>query len=201
MSFIFDKCFSEDGAEFKGLYQILPECHKDARGFFLESWNKRDFDAAGINTDFVQDNKSSSVKGVLRGLHFQKNHSQSKLLWTDSGTIFDVAVDLRNGSETFGKHFKIILDSSKHNMLFIPKGFAHGFLVLSDVADIYYKCTDFYDPKGEGGILYNDPVLNIDWKSVCADFDNIILSEKDKNHDAFCADKKYFDINGKWIGN
>lgn len=193
--FEFKKC------DFQGLYEIQPKIFNDSRGSFFESWNKRDFEAAGLDADFVQDNQSSSVKGVLRGLHFQKNHPQAKLLWTAAGTVFDVAVDLRNGSKTFGKHFKIILDSSKHNMLYIPKGFAHGFLVLSDSAEICYKCTDFYDAEGEGGIFWNDPFLNIDWEAVCPGISKTaILSEKDKKHPAFDPNGKYFDLSGRWLG-
>ena len=115
------------------------------------------------------------------------------------GKVYDVAVDLRDGSETFGKYYGVILDAEKQNMFYIPKGFAHGFLVLSDEAIFTYKCTDFYDPKGEGGLMWNDPVIGIDWKSVAQEV-NPLLSEKDQHHPAFDKNKKYFDINGRWIG-
>ncbi len=147
---------------------------------------------------FVQDNQSKSSKGVLRGLHFQTQHPQGKLVRDLEGKVYDVAVDLRKGSETFGKYYGVILDSEKQNMFYIPEGFAHGFYVLTDLAIFTYKCTDFYDPKGEGGLMWNDPAIGIDWKSIAPDV-NPLLSDKDGKHPAFDANKNYFDINGKWI--
>ena len=147
---------------------------------------------------FVQDNQSSSSKGVLRGLHFQTQHPQGKLVRAVSGKVFDVAVDLRKGSATFGKYYGVVLDSEKQNQFYIPEGFAHGFYVLSETAVFAYKCTDFYDPKGEGGLMWNDPTIGIDWKSVAPEIEPL-LSEKDGKHPAFYVNGNYFDINGKWI--
>ncbi|MCQ2241385.1 dTDP-4-dehydrorhamnose 3,5-epimerase [Treponema sp.] len=198
MAFEFKKC-SVDGIEFPGLYEIQPKVFGDARGYFFEVYSEKDFFEAGLTMKFVQDNQSSSSKGVLRGLHFQTKHPQGKLVRAVSGKVYDVAVDLRNGSPTFGKYYGVILDSEKQNQFYIPEGFAHGFYVLSDSAVFAYKCTDFYDPKGEGGIPWNDPAVAIDWKSVGGDVEPL-LSEKDGKHPAFSFDKKYFDMNAKWIG-
>ncbi len=148
---------------------------------------------------FVQDNQSKSSKGVLRGLHFQTQHPQGKLVRALQGKVYDVAVDLRKGSATFGKYYGVILDAEKQNMFYIPEGFAHGFYVLSDEAIFTYKCTDFYDPKGEGGLMWNDPAIGIDWKAVAPDV-NPLLSEKDGKHPAFDEDDDYFDLDGNWIG-
>ena len=198
MSFEFKKCFKEN-IEIAGLYEIQPKIFGDARGYFLETYSEKDFHAAGLTMKFVQDNQSKSSGGVLRGLHFQTKHPQGKLVRALSGKVYDVAVDLRNESKTFGKYYGVILDSEKQNMFYIPEGFAHGFYVLTDQAVFTYKCTDFYDPKGEGGLMWNDPALAIDWKSVAPGL-NPLLSEKDGKHPAFDQNKKYFDINGKWIG-
>lgn len=199
MSFEFNKCLLVDGSEIRGLYEIQPKIFGDARGYFLETYSERDFFAAGLTMKFVQDNQSKSTKGVLRGLHFQTQHPQGKLVRALAGRVYDVAVDLRCGSPTFGKYYGVILDAEKHNMFYIPEGFAHGFYVLSDEAIFTYKCTDFYDPKGEGGLMWNDQALGIDWKSIAPDIEPL-LSEKDGKHPAFNPAGKYFDINGKWIG-
>jgi len=198
MAFEFKKC-SAGGAEIKGLYEIQPKIFGDARGYFFEVYSERDFFDAGLTMKFVQDNQSSSTRGVLRGLHFQTRHPQGKLVRAVSGRVYDVAVDLRNGSETFGKYYGVILDSEKQNQFYIPEGFAHGFYVLSDSAVFAYKCTDFYDPKGEGGLMWNDPAIGIDWKSVAPEIEPL-LSEKDGKHPAFDLNGKYFDLNRKWIG-
>lgn len=198
MAFEFKKCFV-DGKEIKGLYEIQPKVFGDARGYFFESYSEKDFFAAGLNMKFVQDNQSSSTKGVLRGLHFQTKHPQGKLVRAVAGRVFDVAVDLRNDSPTFGKYYGVILDSEKQNQFYIPEGFAHGFYVLSETAVFAYKCTDFYDPKGEGGIPWNDKTVGIDWKSVGGDIEPL-LSDKDGKHPSFEFEKKYFDMNANWIG-
>ena len=188
--------------EIEGLWEIQPKIFGDSRGYFFESYSEKDFFQAGLSMRFVQDNQSRSSKYVLRGLHFQKNHPQGKLVRALEGKVFDVAVDIRLGSPTFGKHHGLILDSEKQNMFYIPEGFAHGFCVLSDTATFAYKCTDFYHPEDEGGIMWNDSVIGIDWESVLPGIaENALLSEKDKNHPAFSLDKKYFDMNAKWRGN
>ena len=188
--------------EIEGLWEIQPKIFGDSRGYFFESYSEKDFFQAGLSMRFVQDNQSRSSKYVLRGLHFQKNHPQGKLVRALEGKVFDVAVDIRLGSPTFGKHHGLVLDSEKQNMFYIPEGFAHGFCVLSDTATFAYKCTDFYHPEDEGGIMWNDSVIGIDWESVLPGIaENALLSEKDKNHPAFSLDKKYFDLNAKWIGN
>ena len=188
--------------EIEGLWEIQPKIFGDSRGYFFESYSEKDFFDAGLSMRFVQDNQSRSSKYVLRGLHFQKNHPQGKLVRALEGKVFDVAVDIRLGSPTFGKYHGLVLDSEKQNMFYIPEGFAHGFCVLSDTATFAYKCTDFYHPEDEGGIMWNDSVIGIDWESVLPGIaENALLSEKDKNHPAFSLDKKYFDMNAKWIGN
>ena len=199
MAFEFKTCSLSDGTQIKGLYEIQPKIFGDSRGYFLETYSERDFFEAGLTMHFVQDNQSKSTKGVLRGLHFQTQHPQGKLVRALEGQVYDVAVDLRKGSKTFGKYYGIILNAEKQNMFYIPEGFAHGFYVLSESAIFTYKCTDFYDPKGEGGLMWNDPTIGIDWKSIAADV-NPLLSEKDKIHPAFDINKDYFDINGKWCG-
>ena len=199
MAFTFNKCFTENGQEIQGLYEIQPKIFGDARGYFMETYSERDFREAGLTMTFVQDNQSASTKGVLHGLHFQLYHPQGKLVRALEGKVYDVAVDIRKGSPTFGKYHGVILDGEKRNQFYVPEGFAHGFLVLSDHAVFSYKCTDFYDPKGEGGLMWNDPVININWKSVCGEIQPL-LSEKDKKHDPFDPSKDYFDMNGKWIG-
>ena len=147
----------------KGLCVIEPAVHGDSRGYFMETYNAKDMKEAGLDIAFVQDNQSCSTKGVLRGLHFQKQHPQAKLVRVIRGSVFDVAVDMRSGSPTFGKYCGVILDAENKKQLLIPRGFAHGFLVLSDVAEFCYKCDDFYVPDDEGGIAWNDPAIGIEW--------------------------------------
>ncbi len=149
--------------EIEGLKVITPRVFGDARGYFVETYNKNDFYEAGIDVEFVQDNQSASTKGVLRGLHFQTKHPQDKLVRCINGEVFDVAVDLRPGSKTYGKWFGVTLTAENKKQFFIPKGFAHGFLVLSDYAEFAYKCSDFYDPNGEGGIKWDDPDVGVEW--------------------------------------
>ena len=160
----------------EGLCVIIPAVHGDKRGYFSETYNKNDLLEAGLNYDFVQDNQSGSTKGVLRGLHFQIKYPQTKLVRVIKGSVFDVAVDLRKGSKTFGKYFGVELSAENHKQLLIPKNFAHGFLVLSDEAEFCYKCDDFYHPNDEGGIIYNDPDINVAWPEIDTPF---ILSDKD----------------------
>lgn len=163
--------------EFKGLYILEPVVYQDNRGYFMESFNTKILTDAGLAANFVQDNQSRSSGGVLRGLHYQNApHSQTKLIRVLSGVILDVVVDIRKDQPTFGKHFSIELSAENKIQLYVPKGFAHGFSVLSDTAEILYKCDDFYHRGSEGGILYNDPALGIDWGLPA---DGIILSEKD----------------------
>ena len=167
----------------EGVLIIEPKIFKDSRGYFFESYNKRSFDDVLGNIDFVQDNESCSSKGVLRGLHFQKPpFSQAKLVRCVKGCVMDVAVDLRKGSPTYGKYVSCILDDENRRQFFIPRGFAHGFQVLSDVAVFQYKCDNLYSPDFEGGINLFDPDLNIDWK---INPENAIVSEKDRNNSTF----------------
>lgn len=170
----------------EGVKIVDVKSYGDERGCFMETYKKPDFVAGGIDVDFVQDNQSSSTKGVLRGLHFQIEHPQSKLVRVVSGEVFDVAVDLRKGSRTYGKWEGVILSAENKRQFFIPRGFAHGFLVLSDTAEFCYKCDDVYHPNDEGGLMWNDPTIGIDWPSLQGDTvfdpDKIILSDKDKCH-------------------
>lgn len=145
---------------------ITPTVHGDNRGYFMETYNQRDMEELGINIDFVQDNQSMSVKGVLRGLHFQVNYPQTKLVRVIQGAVFDVAVDLRKGSKTYGKWFGIELTEENKKQFLIPKGFAHGFLVLSNTAQFCYKCDDYYHANDEGGIAWNDPKIGIKWPMI-----------------------------------
>ena len=153
-----------------GLLVIDPAVHGDDRGYFSETYNQNDFTEAGIDAVFVQDNESMSKKGVLRGLHFQKEFPQAKLVRVIEGEVFDVAVDMRKGSETYGKWHGEILTEENHRQFFIPEGFAHGFLVLSDRARFCYKVTDFYHPGDEGGLAWNDPDIGIEWPDVLGDY-------------------------------
>lgn len=150
----------------RGLYVVEPTVHGDSRGYFMETYNQRDMEEAGLNMRFVQDNQSMSSKGVLRGLHFQKQFPQGKLVRVLRGEVFDVAVDLREGSETFGKWYGLILSAENHKQFYISEGFAHGFLVLSDTAEFCYKVTDFWHPGDEGGLAWNDPAIGIEWPQV-----------------------------------
>ena len=165
-----------------GLYEIQPKVFSDNRGYFFESWSQRDFAAAGIAYNFMQDNQSKSSKGVLRGLHFQKNYPQGKLVRVLSGEVFDVAVDIRKDSATYGKWYGVILSAERQNQFFISPGFAHGFLVLSAEAVFAYKCTDFYHPEDEGGIMWNDPAIGINWPKLDVPY---IFSAKDTKYPAF----------------
>ena len=193
MAFEFNKCPIE------GLWEIQPKIFGDARGYFAETYSEKDFFEAGLTMKFVQDNQSASKGGVLRGLHFQTKHPQGKLVRALEGKVYDVAVDLRNGSPTFGKSYGVVLDSQKNNMFYIPEGFAHGFYVISDFAVFTYKCTDFYHPEDEAGLMWNDKFINVDWHSICGDVEPL-LSEKDTKHPAFDFSKKYFDMSAHWIG-
>ena len=149
--------------EIEGLCVIEPTVFKDERGYFMETYNQNDFKEAGLDMVFVQDNQSMSTRGVLRGLHYQKQFPQGKLVRVVRGTVFDVAVDLRTGSKTYGKWFGVELSAENKKQFYIPEGFAHGFLVLSDEAEFVYKCTDFYHPGDEGGMAWNDPEIGIEW--------------------------------------
>ncbi len=176
MAFTFEK------TKIPGVVIIQPKGVGDSRGYFMETYKKDDYVAAGITREFVQDNESSSTKGVLRGLHFQKEHTQGKLVRVTHGEVFDVAVDVRPGSETYGQWVGVTLSSEKKNMLYVPEGFAHGFLVLSDTAEFVYKCTDVYDPSAEGGIPWNDPDINVEWPKLDVPYKT---SEKDEKHESF----------------
>ncbi len=149
--------------EIEGLCIIEPTVFKDERGYFVETYNQNDMKQAGLDMEFVQDNQSMSSKGVLRGLHFQKQYPQGKLVRVIRGSVFDVAVDLREQSKTFGKWFGVELSAENMKQFYVPKGFAHGYLVLSDEAEFCYKCTDFYHPGDEGGLLWNDPEIGVQW--------------------------------------
>lgn len=164
--------------QIKDVYIIEPKKYGDNRGYFMETYKETDFKAAGLNYTFVQDNQSKSKKGVLRGLHFQRQYPQAKLVRCIEGEVFDVCVDLRKGSKTYGKWAGVVLSAEKGNQFMIPRGFAHGFVVLSDTATFCYKCDEFYHPEDEGGIMWNDPEVGIEWP-----FDEeVLLSEKDKCH-------------------
>jgi dTDP-4-dehydrorhamnose 3,5-epimerase len=164
----------------EGCFVLEPKIIKDDRGYFMESYNESTFQKVlGIKIHFVQDNQSFSSKGVLRGLHYQVGeHSQSKLVRVLTGEILDVAVDIRSDSKTYGNYFSVVLSAENQKQLFIPAGFAHGFVVLSETATLFYKCDNFYHKESEGGIIFNDPELNIDWGEESKDW---IISEKDKN--------------------
>ncbi len=180
--------------EIEGLYRIEPTVHGDERGYFVETYNRREMEEAGLSMDFVQDNQSRSVKGVLRGLHYQINYPQGKLVRVTLGTVYDVAVDLRPGSPTYGKWHGELLSAENFRQFYIPEGFAHGFLVLSDTAEFCYKCTDFYHPNDEGGLAWNDPAIDVIWPEVVGEYlgtaspegyalkdgTTLLMSEKDK---------------------
>ena len=172
--------------DIEGLVVIKPTVFGDDRGFFMETYQKDEFVRAGIDKEFVQDNHSKSSKGVLRGLHFQTENTQGKLVRVISGEVYDVAVDCRPASKTFGQWFGVVLSSENKMQFYIPEGFAHGFLVLSDEAEFVYKCTDVYNPGAEGGIPYDDPTVNVQWPQVDCP---LKLSEKDKHHTPFSQQK------------
>ena len=174
--------FNFQQTKIPGVVIIQPKVFGDNRGYFCETFKAPDFEAAGIPTNYVQDNESSSTKGVLRGLHFQKSHTQGKLVRVTHGEVFDVAVDVRPRSKTYGEWVGMTLSSTQKNMFYIPEGFAHGFLVLSDLAVFTYKCTDVYDSTSEGGIPWNDPDIAIDWPKLDCDYKT---SEKDGKHQPF----------------
>lgn len=184
----------------EGLYVIEPTVHGDNRGYFMETYNQNDMHEAGLDMVFVQDNQSMSKKGVLRGLHFQKKYPQGKLVRVIKGTVFDVAVDLRPESETYGKWYGVELSERNKKQFYISEGFAHGFLVLSDEAEFCYKCTDFYHPGDEGGLAWNDPDIGIEWPQVQGEYRGtsrgdgyslvdgtpLNLSEKDQQWETIC---------------
>ena len=167
----------------KGLCVITPKLFGDERGYFMETYNASEMKEEGLSCTFVQDNESRSSKGVLRGLHYQMQFPQAKLVRVTKGEVYDVAVDLRKSSETYGKHYGCILTSENRKQFFIPKGFAHGFLVLSDIAEFCYKCDDYYHPEDEGGIMWNDPTLDIRWP--VEGIERVIVSERDNRNGSF----------------
>lgn len=169
--------FMETGI--KDLYVVESMIFGDSRGYFMETYNAKDFNDAGLDLIFVQDNESHSTKGVLRGLHFQHEHTQGKLVRVTHGEVYDVAVDLRKKSDTYGKWYGVYLSDKNKKQFYVPTGFAHGFLVMSDTAEFVYKCTDYYHPQSESGILWNDSEIGIQWP--IDKIHSIILSDKDKN--------------------
>ena len=171
--------FKRTDTSIKGVCIIEPTVFGDERGYFMETYEKNDFEEIGIKGDFIQDNQSRSKKGVLRGLHFQKKHSQAKIVRCIKGEVFDVAVDLRPGSKTYGKWEGVILSEENKKMFYIPRGFAHGFLVLSDVAEFCYKVDNIYDHEFEGGLKWNDPDVAIDWPFGDIKQEELLTSEKD----------------------
>ena len=180
--------FNFTETQLKDVFIIEPTVFGDHRGYFMETYNYHDFKEAGFNYQFVQDNQSSSKKGVLRGLHFQKNFPQAKLVRVIKGEVFDVAVDLRKDSETYGKWVGVLLTEENKKQLLIPRGFAHGFLVVSDYAEFAYKCDEVYHPEDEGGIIFNDPDIGIKWPNV----GEVLLSDKDKKNPTLLDSKVSF---------
>lgn len=180
--------FTFHKTEIEGVYIIEPKVFGDDRGYFMETYKESDFIEAGLNYKFVQDNQSKSRKGVLRGLHYQLHHPQAKLVRVISGEVFDVAVDLRKNSPTYGKWVGVILTAENKKMFMIPRGFAHGFVVLSETAEFVYKCDELYHPEDEGGIMWNDPEVGVVWP-----YDGEpLLSEKDKKHPSLKESKVAF---------
>ena len=169
--------------DIEGLCIIEPSVHGDSRGYFMETYNQRDMEEAGLSMKFVQDNQSMSRKGVLRGLHYQKNFPQGKFVRVVRGAVYDVAVDLRRDSKTYGKWYGVELSAENKKQFYIPEGFAHGFLVLSDEAEFCYKVTDFWHPNDEGGLLWNDPDIGVEWP--LEGIDEILLSDKDRVNPTF----------------
>lgn len=182
----------------EGLYIIEPAVHGDNRGYFMETYNQRDMAEFGLNMVFVQDNQSMSVKGVLRGLHFQKQYPQGKLVRVIKGRVFDVAVDLRSGSETYGKWYGVELTEENKKQFYISEGFAHGFLVLSDTAEFCYKVTDFYHPGDEGGLAWNDPEINIEWPELEGTYDGTASAANYKMSDGTALNMS--DKDQLWVG-
>lgn len=180
--------FTFNETEIEGVYIIDVKKYGDNRGYFMETYKESDFNAAGLNYKFVQDNQSSSRKGVLRGLHFQKTHPQAKLVRVLSGEVYDVAVDLRKNSKTYGKWIGVLLSGENKRQFMVPRGFAHGFVVVSDYAEFAYKCDELYHPEDEGGIIWNDPDVGIKWPEV----GEVILSEKDMKNPTLKEAKIYF---------
>ncbi len=180
--------FTFTETKIKGAFIIDVKSYGDNRGYFMETYKESDFMEAGLDYSFVQDNQSSSRKGVLRGLHFQKTHPQAKLVRVLKGEVFDVAVDLRKGSPTYGQWVGVVLSEENKRQFMIPRGFAHGFVVMSDYAEFAYKCDELYHPEDEGGIMWNDPAIGIDWPDV----GELILSEKDKSHPSLAESKIEF---------
>ena len=179
----------------KDLVVIQPKVFGDERGFFLETYNKKSFEELGLMMEFVQDNHSKSKKGVLRGLHFQTQNTQGKLVRVAKGSVYDVAVDLRKDSETFGKWYGVLLTEENKTMFYVPEGFAHGFLTLEDDTEFMYKCTDLYSPEYDSGLLWNDETINIDWKfeEFGINPEELTISEKDQKQQEFNPDKSYFE--------
>lgn len=177
-------------SEIKDVFIIEPKVYGDSRGYFMETYKESDFIEAGLDYKFIQDNQSKSKQGVLRGLHFQKTFPQAKLVRVLEGEVYDVAVDLRKDSPTYGKHVGVILSAKNKKMFMIPRGFAHGFVVLSETATFTYKCDEFYHPEDEGGIMWNDPEIGIEWPE-CGE---VLLSEKDKKHPSLKELKVVFDL-------
>lgn len=181
--------FMKIETEIEGLCIIQPTFFEDKRGYFVETYNKQEFENLGLNYNFVQDNQSKSKLGVLRGLHFQKENTQAKLVRVIKGEVYDVAVDLRPNSKTYGKYKDVYLSKENAKMFMIPRGFAHGFLVTSPTAEFVYKCDDVYNPKAEGGLAWNDPDINIKWPRIFGT-KHYILSDKDKSRPSFKDLKK-----------
>ncbi len=175
----------EQCGQIEGLYLIQPTVFGDNRGYFMETYNYNEFKELGLDMVFVQDNQSKSTKGVLRGMHYQKEHTQGKLVRVISGKVYDVVVDIRKDSKTYGQWYGATLSAEEKNMMYVPEGFAHGFYVLSDTAEFLYKCTDFYDPSSEAGIMWNDPTIRIDWP--IPEGATPIISEKDTKHPNFSS--------------
>lgn len=185
-------------APIEGLYVIEPTVHGDSRGYFMETYNQNDMHDAGLDMVFVQDNQSMSVKGVLRGLHFQKEFPQGKLVRVIKGSVYDVAVDLRQGSKTYGQYFGVELTEENKKQFYISEGFAHGFLVLSDVAEFCYKVTDFYHPGDEGGLAWNDPEINIQWPTLTGEYKGSASAEGYALSDG--TPLNLSDKDQKWLG-
>lgn len=185
-------------APIEGLYVIEPTVHGDDRGYFMETYNLNDMKEAGLDMNFVQDNQSMSTKGVLRGLHFQKQYPQGKLVRAIKGSVFDVAVDLRSDSKTYGQWYGVELTEENKKQFYISEGFAHGFLVLSDNAEFCYKCTDFYHPGDEGGLAWNDPRIGIEWPKVIGEYDGTASAKGYTLKDG--TKLKLSDKDQKWMG-